>query len=66
MQKEVIEHNKKNPLVIAGWSKTITHNIKSDGVKLTLTQNNQNKKMLQRADNTTRLKIFAKQFNINT
>lgn len=65
-QKEVTEHNKKNPLVIAGREKTIQHNIKADGRKLTSTQVIRIKKMLQREDNKTRLVMIAKQFNITT
>lgn len=65
-QKEVTEHNKKNPLVIAGREKTISHNIKADGRKLTSTQVIRIKKMLLRKDNKTRLVMIAKQFNITT
>lgn len=68
-QKEVTEHNKKNPLVITGRAKTIEHNIKADGRKLTSTQVIRIKKMLQRLENEedkTRLTMIAKQFNITT
>jgi hypothetical protein len=65
-QKEVTEHNKSNPLVIAGREKTIQHNLKADGRKLTSTQVIRIKKMLQREDNKTRLVLIAKQFNIST
>ncbi len=65
-QKEVTAHNKNNPLVIAGREKTIQHNIKADGRKLTSTQVIRIKKMLQREENNTRMVMIAKQFNIST
>lgn len=65
-QKQVTDHNKKNPLVIAGREKTIQHNIKSDSKKLTSTQVIRIKKMLQRGNHNTRFTIIAKQFNIST
>ncbi len=65
-QQEVSEHNKSNPLVIAGRIKTIEHNIKADGRKLTSTQVIRLKKMLSRENNKTRLVMIAKQFNITT
>jgi hypothetical protein len=65
-QDEVVQHNKSNPLVIQGRAKTIAHNIKADGRKLTSTQVIRIKKMLQRQDNKTRLVMIAKQFNITT
>jgi hypothetical protein len=65
-QKEVTEHNKNNPLVIAGRNKTIEKNIKADGRKLTSTQVIRIKKMLQRKDSKTRLVMIAKQFNVST
>jgi hypothetical protein len=65
-QEEFTAHHRKNPAVIAGRDKTLAHNIKADGRKLTSTQVIRIKKMLQRPDNKTRLTIIAKQFNVTT
>lgn len=65
-QEELTAHHIKNPSVISGKIKTIQHNIKADGRKLTSTQVIRIKKMLQREDNKTRLVMIAKQFNITT
>jgi len=65
-REEQVAHHMKNPLVIAGKAKTVAHNIKADGRKLTSTQVIRIKKMLQRKDNKTRLVMIAKQFNITT
>lgn len=65
-QQELTAHHIKNPAVIEGKAKTIAHNIKADGRKLTSTQVIRIKKMLERKDNKTRLVMIAKQFNITT
>jgi hypothetical protein len=65
-QQELTAHHIKNPSVIEGKAKTLAHNIKADGRKLTSTQVIRIKKMLQREDNKTRLVMIAKQFNITT
>src|SRR6478672_423124 len=65
-QKELTAHHTLNPLVIKGKAKTLAHNLKADGQKLTSTQVIRIKKMLQRKDNKTRLVMIAKQFNITT
>lgn len=65
-QAELTAHHSVNPAVIRGKAKTIAHNIKADGRKLTSTQVIRIKKMLQRKDNKTRLVMIAKQFNITT
>lgn len=65
-QAELTAHHSVNPAVIEGKLKTIAHNIKADGKKLTSTQVIRIKKMLQRKDNKTRLVMIAKQFNITT
>lgn len=65
-QAELTAHHLVNPAVIKGKLKTIAHNIKADGRKLTSTQVIRIKKMLQRKDNKTRLVMIAKQFNITT
>lgn len=65
-QAELTAHHIKNPCVIAGKAKTLAHNIKADGRKLTSTQVIRIKKMLQREGNKTRLVMIAKQFNITT
>lgn len=65
-QAELTAHHMVNPAVIRGKAKTLAHNIKADGRKLTSTQVIRIKKMLQREDNKTRLVMIAKQFNITT
>lgn len=65
-QLELTAHHSKNPEVIKGRAKTLAHNLKADGKKLTSTQVIRIKKMLQRKDNKTRLVMIAKQFNITT
>lgn len=65
-QAELTAHHMVNPAVILGKAKTLAHNIKADGRKLTSTQVIRIKKMLQRKDNKTRLVMIAKQFNITT
>ncbi len=65
-QAEHTAHHSKNPEVIKGRAKTLAHNLKADGKKLTSTQVIRIKKMLQREDNKTRLVMIAKQFNITT
>lgn len=65
-QAELTAHHMVNPAVIKGKLKTIAHNIKADGRKLTSTQVIRIKKMLERKDNKTRLVMIAKQFNITT
>jgi hypothetical protein len=65
-QQELTAHHIKNPAVIEGKAKTLAHNIKADGRKLTSTQVIRIKKMLEREDNRTRLVMIAKQFNITT
>lgn len=65
-QKELTLHHSTNPEVIKGRAKTLAHNLKADGKKLTSTQVIRIKKMLQREGNKTRLVMIAKQFNITT
>jgi len=65
-QKELTAHHIVNPEVIKGREKTIAHNMKADGKKLTSTQVIRIKKMLMRPDNKTRFVMIAKQFNITT
>jgi len=65
-QVELTAHHSTNPEVIKGRAKTLAHNLKADGKKLTSTQVIRIKKMLQREENKTRLVMIAKQFNITT
>ena len=65
-QLELTAHHSTNPEVIKGRAKTLAHNLKADGKKLTSTQVIRIKKMLQREGNKTRLVMIAKQFNITT
>lgn len=64
-KEEMIEHSKKSPHVISARQRTIDHNIKSDGMKLTTTQVIRLKKELVNPNRKTRLKMLAKQFNIS-
>ncbi len=65
-QVQLTAHHSTNPEVIKGRAKTLAHNLKADGKKLTSTQVIRIKKMLQREGNKTRLVMIAKQFNITT
>lgn len=62
---EMLAHGLKSPHVIAARQKTIDHNIKADGAKLTTTQVIRLKKLLADPNRKTRMKILAKQFNIS-
>lgn len=64
-REEMLAHSKKSPHVIDARKKLVEHNIKSDGKKLTATKVMLIKKLLQKPDRTTRLKMLAKQFNIS-
>ncbi|MGX7667732.1 NUMOD4 domain-containing protein [Flavobacterium pedocola] len=60
-----MEHYRKSPHVIKGRKKTISHNIKADGRKLTETTVIRLKKMLLDPNRKTRMKIIAKQFGVS-
>ncbi|MCF6131181.1 NUMOD4 domain-containing protein [Flavobacterium wongokense] len=62
---EKLEHYKKSPHVIKSKQKLIEHNIKADGRKLTSTNVMRLKKLLNKPNQNTRIKILAKQFGIS-
>ncbi len=58
-------HWSKSPHVINSKKKLIAHNIKADGRKLTSTKVMHLKKLLNKPNQNTRIKILAKQFGIS-
>lgn len=58
-------HRSKSPHVIRSKQKLIEHNIKADGRKMTTTKVMRLKKILQKPNQNTRIKILAKQFGIS-
>lgn len=58
-------HHKKSPHVIASMQKLLEHNLKSDGRKLTVTKVIHLKKLLNKPNSKTRIKMLAKQFGIS-
>lgn len=63
--EERMVHYRKSPAVIKSKLKLIEHNIKSDGRKLTSTDVIRLKKILNKPNRKTRIKILAKQFGIS-
>ncbi len=63
--EERLVHYRKSPAVIKSKLKLIEHNIKSDGRKLTSTDVIRLKKILNKPNRKTRIKILAKQFGIS-
>jgi hypothetical protein len=63
--EEKMVHYRKSPAVIKSKLKLIEHNIKSDGRKLTSTDVIRLKKILNKPNRRTRIKILAKQFGIS-
>ncbi len=64
-KKEMTEHNKKSPKVIAARKKLIQFNKDRDGQKLTNKQVIQLKKRIYNPNRKTPLKIIAEQFGIS-
>lgn len=60
-----MEHYKKSPHVASGRKKTIAHNIKADGRKLTETTVIRLKRILLDPNRKTRMRILAKQFGVS-
>ncbi len=58
-------HRSKSPHVINSKKKLIEHNIKADGRKLTTTKVIHLKKLLNKPNQNTRIKMLAKQFGIS-
>lgn len=63
--EEMIAFGKQSPKVIEAKKKLIEHNLKSDGRKLTVTKVMLIKKLLAKPNQTTRLKMIAKQFGVS-
>jgi len=63
--EEMMAHRKKSPHVIKSKQKLIEHNLKADGRKLTSTKVIHLKKLLNKPNQSTRIKILAKQFGIS-
>jgi len=64
-REEMMEHARKSPFVIQARINLIEHNIKADGRKLTVTKVIHIKKLLAKPNQTTRLKMIAKQFGVS-
>ena len=64
-KSEMLEHSKNSPHVKKAFEKLIEHNIKADGRKLTVTKVIHIKKLLAKPNQTTRLKMIAKQFGVS-
>ena len=58
-------HYKKSPHVIRSMKNLLEHNLKADGRKLTTTKVIYLKKLLSRPNQTTRIKMLAKQFGVS-
>lgn len=64
-REEMMEHSKNSPFVIQAKKNLLEHNIKSDGRKLTVTKVMLIKKILAKPNQSTRLKMIAKQFGVS-
>lgn len=64
-KEEMLEFWNKSPNVINARKRLIEHNLKSDGRKLTVTKVMLIKKILAKPEQTTRLKMIAKQFGVS-
>ena len=64
-RQEMIEHSKNSPFVKQAKLDLIEHNLKADGRKLTVTKVMLIKKLLAKPNQTTRLKMIAKQFGVS-
>jgi hypothetical protein len=62
---EMLAHHKKSPHVIQSQKNVVAHNLMADGRKLTSTKVMLIKKILARPEQTTRLKMIAKQFGVS-
>ena len=63
--EEKLAHYKKSPHVIRSMKNLLEHNLKADGRKLTTTKVIYLKKLLSRPNQTTRIKMLAKQFGVS-
>ena len=64
-REEMIEHSRKSPFVIQAKKNLLEHNLRSNGRKLTVTKVIHIKKILAKPEQTTRLKMIAKQFGVS-
>ncbi len=64
-KEEMEEHRRKSPFIIEAKINLVQHNLNSNGRKLTVTKVMLIKKMLARPEQTTRLKMIAKQFGVS-
>lgn len=64
-REEMLLHSKNSPFVKIAKKKLIAHNLKSDGRKLTVTKVMRLKKLLAKPEQTTRIKMIAKQFGVS-
>ena len=63
--EEKLAHYKRSPRVIKAKANLLEHNLKADGRKLTMTKVIYLKKLLSRPNQTTRIKMLAKQFGVS-
>jgi hypothetical protein len=64
-KEEMAEHRRNSPYVKQARLNLVKHNLASNGRKLTVTKVILIKKILARPDQTTRLKMIAKQFGVS-
>ncbi len=64
-REEMIDFSNKSPSVINARKKLIEHNLNANGRKLTVTKVMLIKKILSKSEQTTRLKMIAKQFGVS-
>lgn len=64
-KEEMIEHSRKSPFVKQAKLNLIEHNLNANGRKLTVTKVILIKKLLAKPNQTTRLKMIAKQFGVS-
>lgn len=64
-RKKMLEFGRQSPLVIEAKKKLIEHNFNSNDRKLTVTKVMLIKKLLEKPEQRTRLKIIAKQFGVS-
>lgn len=63
--EEMMEHRKRSPHVIKAMQKLLEFNLKADGRKLTVTKVIHLKKLLNKPNQNTRIKMLAKHFGIS-
>ncbi len=63
-REEMLEFGKKSPFVLAAKKKFQEDNLKANGTKLTITKVMVIKKILAKPEQTTRIRMIAKQFGV--